>query len=458
MIFEDIIVKLNIDFENNEEYHFIKKHVFQNRTVGRDLMIKLLLIADDFTGALDTGIQFAKYGAATRILTSSEIDDDLWRNDLTEVLVIDTETRHLSRQEAYRKIYCLVTKAIEMGVPHIYKKTDSGLRGNIGSELQAVIDASEERFLPFLPALPAMNRVTVGGIHYVDGVPIRETEFGRDPFDPVISSYVPDLFQEEKTPAVLFERSSHYDTDCSEAVIGIFDASTREDIYHIAEHLKRKDQLRIMAGCAGFASVLPSFLKLKKHQITFPSLSHPLLVACGSINPISKRQIAYGESLGYIRVAMTPRQQLEEEYLSTEEGQSWLQNFPAYFQKSNVVMLDTEASEPCSVEDYRKQHHISLEEARVRIADRIGVILRRLMEKNRDWTLMIIGGDTLMSFINQTQCREIEPVCEIEPGTVISSMKIRDRNTWVITKSGGFGNEKLLQIVADKIGGDAIGF
>ena len=87
-------------------------------------MIKLLLIADDFTGALDTGIQFAKYGAATRILTSSEIDDDLWRNDLTEVLVIDTETRHLSRQEAYRKIYCLVTKAIEMGVPHIYKKTN----------------------------------------------------------------------------------------------------------------------------------------------------------------------------------------------------------------------------------------------------------------------------------------------------------------------------------------------
>ena len=63
-------------------------------------MVKLLLIADDFTGALDTGIQFAKYGAATRMLTSSEIDEDLWQNKITEVLVVDTETRHLNARES----------------------------------------------------------------------------------------------------------------------------------------------------------------------------------------------------------------------------------------------------------------------------------------------------------------------------------------------------------------------
>ena len=157
-------------------------------------MVKLLLIADDFTGALDTGIQFAKYGAATRILTSSEIDGNLQQSDLTEVLVIDTETRHLARQDAYEKVYRLVQKARAANIPYIYKKTDSGLRGNIGCELQAVIDASGERFLPFIPALPAMNRVTVRGIHYVEGIPIHESEFGKDPFEPVVSSSVMDLF------------------------------------------------------------------------------------------------------------------------------------------------------------------------------------------------------------------------------------------------------------------------
>lgn len=414
-------------------------------------MVKLLLIADDFTGALDTGIQFAKYGAATRILTSSEIDGNLQQSDLTEVLVIDTETRHLARQDAYEKVYRLVQKARAANIPYIYKKTDSGLRGNIGCELKAVIDASREHFLPFIPALPAMNRVTVKGIHYVDGVPIHESEFGKDPFEPVVSSSVMDLFREESVPVTLFEKTEYYHTDSQNASIGVFDASTQEDICKIADHLKQKNQLKIMAGCAGFASVLPFYLEIQKHRIQFPKLSQPLLVACGSLNPISKRQIAYGESLGYIRVTMTPRQQLEKDYLSTREGQLWLDSFPEYFNKSNVVMIDTGISDPHTVEDYRKHHQISFEEARVQIADRIGMVLERLLEKNRHWTLMVIGGDTLMSFINQTQCKEIEPVCEVEPGTVLSSMNIQNQKTWVITKSGGFGKEELLKVVADKI-------
>lgn len=414
-------------------------------------MVKLLLIADDFTGALDTGIQFAEYGAATKMLTSSEIEDDLWKNDRIEVLVVDAETRHLSGDDAYRRVYYLVRKAVEAGVPHIYKKTDSALRGNIGSELRAVLEASGEHFLPFIPALPAMNRITEGGVHYIDGVPIHESAFGRDPFEPVKSPYVRDLFAKEDIPVKLFHKSDNYRTDFSRGTIGIFDAQTQEDICRIAEHLKQKCQLRCMAGCAGFASVLPSYLEISRREMSFPKLNQPLLIACGSVNPITRRQIEYGESLGYTRVVMTPEQQLEENYLITEDGQKWLAGFEEYFKRSNVVMIDTGISNPGAVEGYRKRHCIPLEEARVRIADRIGIILRELLEQNSHRTLMIIGGDTLMSFVNQANCREIEPVCEVEPGTVLSSMRIDGKQIWVITKSGGFGKEELLQMVAQKV-------
>lgn len=414
-------------------------------------MIRLLLIADDFTGALDTGIWFAEYGAATRMLTSSELEDDIWENDQLEVLIIDAETRHLTRQEAYHRVFYLVRKAVEAGVPYIYKKTDSGLRGNIGSELRAVLEASGEKFLPFIPALPAMDRVTKKGVHYVNGVPIHESEFGRDPFEPVRSPYVSDLFSREDIPVRLFPKEDDYHTDFTRATIGIFDAGTQEDISRIAAHLKRKCQLRIMAGCAGFASVLPTYLGICPKQIEFPKLKQPLLVACGSMNPITRRQIEYGESLGYIRVAMTPRQLLEENYLITQEGQKWLAEFSEYFKRSKVVMIDTGISNPLAVENYRKKYQVSLEEARVRIADRIGIILRELLEQNSRRTLMIIGGDTLMSFVNQSHCHEIEPVCEVEPGTVLSSMTIEGKKIWVITKSGGFGGEELLQAVAEKV-------
>lgn len=414
-------------------------------------MVMLLLIADDFTGALDTGIQFAEYGAATKMLTSSDIDDGLLNNNQTEVLIIDAETRHLSEAEAYCRVYNLVRKAVKAGVPYIYKKTDSALRGNIGSELKAVLDASGEQFLPFIPALPAMNRITENGIHYVDGIPIHESVFGKDPFEPIKSPYIEDLFTSNEVTTRLLKRSESYETDFEHKTIGIFDAVAQEDICRITEHLKRNGQLRCMAGCAGFASVLPAYLDVRKQNISLPKLNQPLLIACGSINPITRRQIEYGESLGYTRVIMTPEQQLKVDYLNTEEGKEWLSRFTGYFEKSNVVMIDTGISNPEMVEIYRKAHRIPLEEVRVRIADQIGMILRRLLEQNINCTLMIIGGDTLMSFVSQSECREIEPICEVEPGTVLSSMKIDNRNIWVITKSGGFGRRELLQTVVEKI-------
>ena len=36
-------------------------------------MIKLLIIADDFTGALDTGIQFVKKGIETQVMIGTEL-------------------------------------------------------------------------------------------------------------------------------------------------------------------------------------------------------------------------------------------------------------------------------------------------------------------------------------------------------------------------------------------------
>lgn len=59
-------------------------------------MVKLLIIADDFTGALDTGIQFKKYGICTQVFTKTRIEDNEINPD-TEVLVIDSESRPLTK-------------------------------------------------------------------------------------------------------------------------------------------------------------------------------------------------------------------------------------------------------------------------------------------------------------------------------------------------------------------------
>ncbi|MGB8451982.1 MAG: four-carbon acid sugar kinase family protein [Anaerocolumna sp.] len=422
-------------------------------------MIKLLLISDDFTGALDTGIQFAQYGVYTKIITNSNsnsnsnsnTEEDLFVENGAEVLVIDAETRHLSCEQAYKIVYDLAKSAVLAGVSHIYKKTDSGLRGNIGSELKALLDASGENFLPFIPAYPQMNRVTIQGYHYVDGQLIRESVFGKDPFEPVISSEVRKLFDYKNTRIELLGQRESYNTDFEIPTIGIFDAESDDDIQNIAEYLNNKNQLKIMAGCAGFASFLPKLLNFKKREIKIPVPDQSMLVMCGSVNPISKNQIEYAEKKGFGRIVLTPKQQLEEDYLPSQEGTLWIESLENAFAEYPVVMLDTGISELNTGNTYIYKNHMDLHEVRARIASTLGEIIKKLLDINSGHTLMIIGGDTLLGFFNQIQCNEIFPVCELEAGTVLSYINYKNQKLWIISKSGGFGKQDIIYRIARKL-------
>ena len=50
-----------------------------------------------------------------------------------QVLVIDTESRHIPPAQAADLVRSITEQAVALGVACIYKKTDSGLRGNVGA-------------------------------------------------------------------------------------------------------------------------------------------------------------------------------------------------------------------------------------------------------------------------------------------------------------------------------------
>ena len=154
-------------------------------------MSKLLILADDLTGALDSGVQLTNKGYSVQVCT--DLNDAFDYTDLVDVLVIDTESRHISCESAYALIHSLAKKAVSLNFEHIYKKTDSGLRGNVGAELTAVIEATGQKILNFVPAYPKLDRITIKGIHYVNGVPLAESVFASDAIDPVTVSSVEEL-------------------------------------------------------------------------------------------------------------------------------------------------------------------------------------------------------------------------------------------------------------------------
>ena len=199
-------------------------------------MLLLLILADDFTGALDTGVQFAACGIPTRVVVGEQVD--FAANDAA-VLVVDTETRHLPAAEAYAVIAKLTREAMSAGVFSIYKKTDSALRGNIGAELTAMLDATGKSLLSFVPAFPQINRVTVNGVHYIEGIPVDRSVFGSDPFEPVTEANVEKLIHQQCETNVQTISAGHTPDACQEKTIAVYDCASDEELKGIAEKSSR---------------------------------------------------------------------------------------------------------------------------------------------------------------------------------------------------------------------------
>lgn len=414
-------------------------------------MVLLLIIADDFTGALDTGVQFAARGIRTRVVVDPDVDFAACQ---TDILVVDTETRHLPAGQACSLVYRLAGRAEASGVRYIYKKTDSALRGNIGAELSAVLKASGRRSLPFLPAFPQIGRITRNGVHYVDGVPVTESPFGADPFEPVKHSSVTDLIAEQcDLPAKSFPALTESDRVPQEEGILVFDASSADDLLETGRRLLSREALHVSAGCAGFAAVLPELLGIGTGTpLPLPKLDPRLLVVCGSVNPITTAQLDRAEKAGFARLRLTPRQKLEPGYWAGSEGRKALAQIEKMLAGNPHCIIETNdpgGNQPTS--EYAAGLGIDRETLRTRIAGSLGQLVRSIFTSPSLGTLLLTGGDTLLQCMNCIGVRELEPFCELEKGIVLAGFTHDGCTRRIITKSGGFGQENLLPELAERI-------
>lgn len=413
-------------------------------------MVKLLIIADDFTGALDTGVQFAKKGIETQIAGQSDIND-IQISQTAQVLVVDSETRPLRAEDAYKGVYRLVRWAIDNGISTVYKKTDSALRGNVGAELKAVTDAAGQPVY-FIPAYPVIKRITIDGIHYIDGVPLEESEFGRDPFEPVKSSDISEIL---KSNAQVEVESVGLGNNPEETVAGnkviVFDAKSDSDIFERICRLKAENKLKFLSGCAGFAAFLPEAMGLQGRVHLDYHKKDGLYVACGSLNPITKRQIEYAHACGFLRINLKSHQKLNPGYYDTREGRGFLESVYQACRKHKKVIVDTFDLEGDDALLYAQAHGITREEIRYLVTQCHSRIMNYLVEQGINNTFFMTGGDTLMGFMKTISGAQLIPVSELSQGTVLSQLKWKNHQLQVVSKSGGFGEEDVLVKLAEKL-------
>ncbi len=228
--------------------------------------MQALAIADDLTGALEVGAILAGLGVPSLVTL------DINHAPVDGVLVIDTETRHTA-PDAARELHRRL--AARWRGP-IFKKTDSTLRGNIGAEFSGLIEATG-RPLVYVPAYPKVGRTVVDGVLYVEGVPIAETAFARDPRNPVRESSV----------IRMVERGCPYPVD-------VRDASTDDDLAAIAATLEPG---ALVASPAGFTSHWARAMT-RGAPPPLPTVGSFLLL-CGSLHPRSREQASEAERSGW---------------------------------------------------------------------------------------------------------------------------------------------------------------
>ncbi|GAB3029220.1 four-carbon acid sugar kinase family protein [Natronobiforma cellulositropha] len=153
-----------------------------------------LVVADDLTGAMDTGHGFAARGYETAVwLRPADATPDS-PPPATAVLALTTESRDADAETARaRVVSALETVGANGTETLVYDKVDSTLRGNVVAELEATLETTGAPLAVVAPAFPAAGRRTRDGQHTVDGLALERTAYARDEAGPE-TGHLPTLF------------------------------------------------------------------------------------------------------------------------------------------------------------------------------------------------------------------------------------------------------------------------
>lgn len=277
---------------------------------------------------------------------------------------------------------------------------------------------------------------TINGIHYINGVPVHESVFGDDPFEPVTESYIPALLEKQMNEPV--------------------EVITRRDSSRAGE-LGQKDRGARLRDAIRHGEADPDAVRVRS-----ASRRGRVQRAGGSTGRGSLRQCRRDRSGAGDRAAhrcmrehepdlartgglrgkdgLCCRQRAVERLLETglesAEGKAFLDALWAEYSKNEHLLIDTGAASAARGE--------LPEEIGKSVASLLGAILKDLLDRGAVSRLMIIGGDTLLGFMDAIGCRELSPQREILQGVVESEYIYRGVRHSVLSKSGGFGQTNLL--------------
>lgn len=409
-------------------------------------LAKLGVIADDLTGANDTGVQFSKQGLKTIVLTKTESLTELSKQ--ADVIVFDTESRALSKQDAYKTVKEVANRLVEAKISIIYKKIDSTLKGNIGAEIDAVMDATGINHAIVVSAFPANRRVTVGGYQLVNQIPLGKTEASRDPVTPVTESHVPTIIAaQSKKPVKHIDLRTIMDdgmlktaliekTGRDKGII-VLDAIVQDDLKRIAKTLAQLDLHKLTCGPAGLAEEMPEALGLIDGS--------PVVVISGSLSEVNMRQISNAAKSSTIVLNLDSEKIIDNE--KAQEIKRICEETKTIINSGKDVIISSALTKNRILRDLERGKTLGLSSAEVGklISSVLGEIANDISTIPNISGLILTGGTIAIRTLEAMNSFGTEVDDEVSPGIPSSIVRGGPRSGLrIVTKAGAFGDEEAI--------------
>lgn len=384
--------------------------------------MEIAVIADDLTGAADTGVQLVRAGYRAAVVFRGE---SLPKN--LDAVALDTDSRTKPTGLATKRV-------VEVGkaVRHariVYKKLDSTLRGSVAAELSAAIGATQRNRVVVAPAFPAAGRTTMNGVQLVHGVPVHETEMRNDPRTPVKEAHVPTLLREVfASVATLGVEDLAYGEHVRRALKDnecvVVDAERDADLETLVRAVPDPSSV-LWAGSAGLALALGSIYPgSRRGSLSAPEVpARRVLVVIGSLSGVAREQLA----------------RISEEYGEVA--------IPARGGGSGAVTDAGDAARRALAESGCAVLHSPEKRGKSRGAGSFVRALANVVEvlagDGAFDALVLTGGSTAMGVARRLGASGIKLVGEVEAGVPVGAL-IGPRPYRVVTKAGGFGGPDTL--------------
>lgn len=383
----------------------------------------LTILADDLTGACDTGVLFAGRGRvgvlAERVLTESR----------TEVAAVDTESRALLPIEAAARVRATVKRlAARLEAGRVFKKIDSTLRGAVGAELDAALDSLGMDTALICPAFPDQQRTVTHGVLRVSGVPAHESPIARDrSYLGPASDIVQILRRDVRRPVIrlpLDEVRAGTDRlrgalERGAGHIIAADAENDADLDALARAAADHPSL-LMAGSAGLGRAVAATLGYGGALSPLPD-GRAWLIVAGSLHPTTRSQLEALEAAGVPGAWVDGRNAARPEAVvkALQSGQ------PAF-----VATRPPKPHAPPSSHAERASELASLA---------AGVMARASVD-----LVAVTGGETAYALLVALGARRLELLGVPASGLSLGELELHGGSMLrLLTKAGGFGRPDL---------------